>query len=69
VGIVANDTTLSQSFVLKNKRTGLLAMTFRAGLVQPGHRQSATALENVCAMWIVTVDAIHPLLEHWMVLR
>ena len=55
--------------MFENKRTGLLAMTLRAGFIQPRHGQSARRFHDVHAVRIVALDAIHFSLQHRMMLR
>jgi hypothetical protein len=69
VRIVADRAALSEGFVLENKGTGLLAMTVCTGFVQARHGQAASTLEDIRAMRVVTLHTIHPLFDHWMMLR
>ena len=69
MGIVADGAALSESFVFENKGTGLLAMALGARFIQPPHGEPSGALENVRSVRIVTVYAIHALLEHGVMLR
>ena len=44
-------------------------MALRAGLVQPRHGQSAVRFHDVAAVRVVTLDAVHPVFNHRMMLR
>jgi hypothetical protein len=66
---MANPAAFAQRFMLEDEWSRLLAMTFRARLIMPHHRKAAGGFENIAAMWIMTVTAIHPAFEHWMMLR
>src|SRR5439155_501087 len=66
---VANRTALAERFVFEHERPGLLAMALRAGLVQPRHGQSAVRFHDVAAVRVVTLDAVHPVFNHRMMLR
>jgi len=67
--IVTDRATLPQRLMLEYKWPRLLAMTQRAVLVQPRHRQPSGRLENVASVRIVTLDAIHVALNDRMMLR
>ena len=75
--VVAHRATLSQRFMLKDKWPRLLPMTLRAIFVEAGHRQSGRQpggsstrrLKYVSPVGIVTLNAIHVALYHWMMLR
>ena len=69
VGIVAGDATVAQRFVLKNERTALFAMTLRAALVEPRHREPARRLHNVVTVGIMALDAVHDSFNDGMMLR
>jgi hypothetical protein len=69
VRVVTHRAAFTQREVLKNHRAGLFAVTLRAILVRAGHRQAARRFENVSAMWVVALYAIHPALDDRMVLR
>ena len=69
VRIVADGAAFSESFVLEDKWTGLLAMALSARFIQPPHGESPDPLENVRSVRIVTVNAIHALLEDGVMLR
>ncbi len=44
-------------------------MTLGAGLIQPCHRQTGTGFQDVFAMRVVALDAIHVAFHHRMVVR
>jgi hypothetical protein len=72
--IVTDCAPLPQRFVLKNKWPRLLAMTLRAILVRTRHRHSRLCrsrrrFENVAAVGIMALHAIHVSLYYWMMLR
>ena len=69
VRVVANGATFAQSFVFENKWARLFAVTGGAILVQPRHGQSAGRLEDVSAMRVMTLDAIHAAFNDWVMLR
>src|ERR1044071_5741084 len=59
VRCVADDAAFPQCFMFENKWPGLLAVTLAAILVLPRHRQSTLRFENVLAMRVVALNAIH----------
>ena len=69
VRIVTNRAAFPQRLMLEHKRFRLLAMTLRAGLIQPRHAESARGLANVAAMGIVALDAIHLSFNDGVMLR
>ena len=69
VRVVANGTAFAKGLVLEDERTGLLAMTLRAILVQPRHGQAARGFKDVAAMRVVTLHAIHTAFDYRMTLR
>src|SRR2546428_11001832 len=66
---MTNRAALSQSFVLEDKRPRLLSMTLRAGLIEPRQGQPAGRFQNITAMRVVALHAIHPAFNNWMMLR
>ena len=66
---MTNRAAFTQSFMFENKRPGLFPMTLRAILIEPGHRQPPRRFENIGAMRIVAVHAIHAIFKHRMMLR
>ena len=66
---MADDASFPQGLVFENEWPGLLPMTLAAVFVLAGHGQSAPGPENVLAMWIVALNAIHVTLIHRVVLR
>ena len=69
VRIVANRAALAQGFVLENKWARLLAMTTGATFVLSRHGQAPSRFENVEAMRIMALDAIHFAFDDWVALR
>lgn len=69
VRVVTGGTTFAQRGVLERHRTGLLAMALGAAFIQPRHRQPARRFEDVAAVRIVALDAIHAALDYWMMVR
>lgn len=67
--VVANDTALTKRLVLKDKRLGLLLMAFGAGLIPLGHRESACRFEDLFAMGIVAIDAVHLAFDNRVAMR
>src|SRR5262245_20556694 len=68
VRAVTHRASFPQCLMLENKRTGLLAVTLGAILVEPRHCQSAGGLENVAAVRIVALHAVHAAFRHRMML-
>jgi hypothetical protein len=54
--------------MLEHDRTRLFPMTLRAAFIQAGHGQSARRFEDVAAVGIVALDAIHPAFQDWMMM-
>ena len=69
MGRMANCATLPERFMLEDKWPCLLAVAFRAILIQPRHRQSARRFEYVRTMWIMALHTIHPIFQYRMMLR
>lgn len=67
--IVTDCAAFAHRFMLENKWSRLFAMTLRATLVQPGHCQSAGRFEDVAAVGVVALNAIHPAFNEGMMLR
>jgi hypothetical protein len=68
VRIVTHRTAFAQRFVLEDKRPRLFAMTSGTVFVEPRHRKTARGFNNVAAMRVVALNAIHPALDHGMAL-
>ena len=66
---MADHATLTHGLVLKRERTGLLAMTLGAGFVHARHGESAFGFENVSAVGIVALHAVHPVFHDGMMVR
>lgn len=67
--IVASDAAFAHRFVLKNERARLLSMTLRATFVLSRHRQANGGFENIRAVWIVALHAVHFVFENRMMMR
>ena len=60
---MADNAAFTERLVLKDEWPRLFAMALGAVLVELGHGESARWLENVTAMRVVTLPAVHPPLE------
>lgn len=69
VGIVTDGAAFAQGFVLKDKWTGLVLVTLGAALILSSHCQAAFGFENVTAVRVVAVDAIHVTFDDRVMLR
>lgn len=69
VRIVAGHAAFAHRFMLKNERSRLLAMTLRARFILPRHEQSARRFENVIAVRVVALHAIHVAFDDRMMRR
>jgi hypothetical protein len=69
VRVVADGAAFAQRLVFKNERPRLGLMTLRATLILRRHRESARRFENVAAVRIVAVGAIHVAFDDRMMLR
>jgi hypothetical protein len=68
---MANGAALTQRFVLPDERPRLFAMTIGARFVLPRHRERGAArgtLENIRAVRVMAIDAVHAVLDHRMML-
>lgn len=65
---MANGATFAQGLVFEDKWTGLFPVTLSAGLIHARHGQPARRLENVTAVRVVALGAVHVLLEDRVVL-
>ena len=66
---VTDDAAFAHCPVVKNERAGLAAMTLRAAFIVPGHGQSARRLENITAMRVVALHAVHVAFDDRMMVR
>ena len=66
---VTDRAAFAESFMLENKRSCLFPMTLSAILIEAGHGQSARGLEDVRAVRIMALDAIHAVFNYRMMLR
>lgn len=64
--VVAGFTTFPHGRMLEHDRARLFSMTLGAAFIPVGHGQSARRLEDIAAMRIVALDAIHPAFRHRM---
>jgi hypothetical protein len=69
VRIVTGHAAFAHRFVLENKRARLLAMTLRAAFVLSRHRQTTSGFENVRAVRVMALHAIHFVFENGMMMR
>ena len=69
VRLVANHAAFAQGRVLEREGPGLFAVTLGAGFIHPRHRQTAFGSEDIAAMRIMAMDAVHPIFEDGMMLR
>src|ERR1035441_6024838 len=66
---MADRAALPQRGMLKDKGPGLLPVALSAGFIQTCHRQPAGRFEEVAAVRVVALRAVHLLLRHRVVLR
>lgn len=69
VRVVANGATFAHRLVLEDKWPRLVAMALRAAFVVTRHGESARRFENVAAMRVVALNAIHAAFDYGMALR
>ena len=69
VRVMAGGAALTQSGMFEDEGPRLLAVTCRTPLIESGHRQPSSRFENVTAMRIMTLRAVHFVFEQRMVLR
>jgi len=69
VRVMAHGAALAQGLMLENHGTRLFAMALRAALIESGHGQAFPRFENVGAVWVMTLHAIHAIIDHRMTLR
>ena len=67
--VMAGGAAFPQRWMLKDEGSGLLPVALSAGFVQTRDCQPAGWLEDVAAMRIVALRAVHLLLQHRVVLR
>jgi len=68
MGTMAGDAAFAVGFVFKDKRAGLFAVALAALLVQAGHAESAGGLEDLPAVRVMALDAVHLAFRYWMML-
>ena len=68
VRMVANRAAFAQCLVLEHERTGLIAMALGARLVEPRHGQAGGGFENIGAVRVVALHAIHLAFDDGMML-
>jgi hypothetical protein len=66
--VMADHAAFPQRRMLENKWTGLFAVARGAGLILPRHGQAAGWFQNVAAMRVMALGAVHFLLHHRMML-
>ena len=66
--VVTSDATFAQSFVLEYHGPGLFAVALRAAFVHSRHGQPSGRFENIAAVGIVALHAIHMAFNYRMVL-
>ncbi len=59
VGCVAGDAALAIGLVLEDKGTRLFPVALRALLIESGHPQAAGSLEDLAAVRVMALDAVH----------
>lgn len=69
VRVMANRAAFPQRFMLEDKSPRLFAVTLAAAFIPPRHGQPPRRLEDVAAMRIVALRAIHSALQDRMMLR
>lgn len=66
---VANGAAFAHGFVFENKGPRLLPVTLRAVFILPRHRQTTGGFENIRAVWVMALHAIHSVFENGMAVR
>jgi hypothetical protein len=66
---MAGGAPIAERFMLENEGPRLLPVALGATLVQAGHGQAAPRLHDVVPVRIVALRAIHPVLDHRVMLR
>lgn len=69
VRVMTRRAAFAQGLVLKNKGSSLRLVTPRATLILPRHSQAGLRFEDVAAVWIVAIHAIHVAFNDRMMLR
>jgi hypothetical protein len=69
VNAMARCAALAHRRMLEHKRSRLRPVTLGTRLIRAAHGKTTSRLENVAAMWIVTLDAVHFAFDDGMVLR
>jgi hypothetical protein len=69
VRIMAHGASLSQRLVLKHKRARQVPVTLTAILIEPRHRQPACPLEDIRAVRIMALHAVHASFNDRVMLR
>ena len=69
VRAMANGATFTKRGMLEHKRPGLLPVALGAGFVDARHSQAAGRFENIAAMGVMALGAVHFLLGQRMMLR
>jgi len=66
---MANSAAFSQRFVFEHERASLLPVTFGAALIAARHCQTARWLENISAVRVMALYAVHSTFRYRMMLR
>src|SRR5437867_4040169 len=66
---VADGAAFPHGFMLENKWSRLFAVAGRTALVEAGHCQTAGWFEDIAAVRVVALRAVHPVLDDGMVMR
>ena len=66
---MAGRAAFAHGFMLENKRLRLFAMALGTGFVQARHGQAARGFENVAAVRVMALHAVHATFEHRVMLR
>ena len=66
---MADDASLAHGFMFENKRAGLFAVTLPATFILSRHGQAALCFENIFAVRVVALKAIHVPFVHCVALR
>jgi len=69
MGLMTDDATFPHGFMLEGEGARLFAMTSGAGFIHPRHREAAPGFEDVAAVRVMALDAVHSIFQHGMMLR
>src|SRR5437879_2720737 len=68
VWVVAHWAALAQRRMLEHEWPGLLAMALCAPFIETPHRQTSARFEDIAAMRVMALNAIHSVLRHRVML-